>query len=161
MFENDESFRKKNSLWRSLFMGPLGVILSVIMSLRRNWDMIVSRFTAGGLLGGITAIGKVLLDAILQPVQQIVALIGKVTGADWAMDAAASIESFRKDLGVNVEPAINPRQTQQEATNSTIENIQRQQVGINIKNESRNPVEATRSGGDFVPVKLSSTWGGM
>jgi TP901 family phage tail tape measure protein len=141
----------------SVFLGPIGLVLSAIMSIRRNWDMIVSSFQEGGILGGIKAIGKVLFDAILQPVQQIVSLIGKITGAQWAKDASASIEAFRKGMGVNVEPVINPKQTQQEATNSTIENIQKQQVGINIKDET-GKAEVQSSKG-FANVKLSTTWG--
>lgn len=144
----------------SVFLGPLGLVLSVIMSVRRNWDMIVQSFQSGGLIGGIKAIGKVLLDAVLMPVQQIVSLIGKVTGAQWAADAAKSIDAFRKDLGVNVEP-VNTKKTQQEATNSTIETIQRQQVGIDINDNSNGKAKISNKGAGIAPIKLSSTWAGV
>lgn len=143
----------------AIFLGPLGLVLSIIQSLRRNWDMVVKGFTEGGIIGGLKAIGIVLLDAVLQPIQQIVELIAKVTGADWATSAAKSIEGFRQKIGANVEPAVNPKATQQEATNSTIENIQKQQATLTIQNETQNRATLD-SKGDFIPMKLSSTWGG-
>lgn len=143
----------------AIFLGPLGLVLSIIQSLRRNWDLVVKGFTEGGILGGLKAIGIVLMDAVLQPIQQIVELIAKVTGAEWATSAAKSIEGFRQKIGANVEPVVNPKATQQEATNSTIENIQKQQATLTIQNETNNKATLD-SKGDFIPMKLSSTWGG-
>lgn len=142
----------------SVFLGPLGLILSIIQAFRRNWDMVVKSFAEGGILAGLKAIGVVLIDAILQPIQQIVELIAKVTGAEWATNAANSIEGFRGRMGANTD-AVNPRATQQEATNSTIENIQKQQATLTIQNETKNKAEL-ESKGDFMPIKLASTWGG-
>jgi TP901 family phage tail tape measure protein len=143
----------------AIFLGPLGLVLSIIQSLRRNWDLVVKGFTEGGILGGLKAIGVVLMDAVLQPIQQIVELIAKVTGAEWATSAAKSIEGFRQKIGANVEPVVNLKATQQEATNSTIENIQKQQATLTIQNETNNSAKLD-SKGDFIPMKLKSTWGG-
>jgi TP901 family phage tail tape measure protein len=143
----------------AIFLGPLGLVLSIIQSLRRNWDLVVKGFTEGGILGGLKAIGVVLMDAVLQPIQQIVELIAKVTGAEWATSAAKSIEGFRQKIGANVEPVVNSKATQQEATNSTIENIQKQQATLTIQNETNNSAKLD-SKGDFIPMKLKSTWGG-
>lgn len=138
----------------SLFLGPLGLVLSVIMALRRNWDMIVSAFKEGGIMAGIKAIGKVLFDAILMPVQQLVGLIAKVTGADWAKSASKALEIYREKSGVNTEK-VNTKATQQEATNSTIKEIQQQNVGITIKDKTgRAELESDRN---FIPIKLTST----
>jgi TP901 family phage tail tape measure protein len=86
----------------SLFLGPIGMVISIIQSFRRNWDMVVEAFSKGGILAGIKAIGKVLLDAVLMPVQQLMGIIGKLTGWKWAEEAVSGIEKFRKALGVNV-----------------------------------------------------------
>lgn len=86
----------------SLFLGPLGMVISLIQSFRRNWEMIKQAFTEGGILSGIKAIGKTIIDAILMPLQQLLAIVAKVSGWDWAGDAAKNIEKFRADLGVNV-----------------------------------------------------------
>lgn len=86
----------------SLFLGPIGMVISIIQSFRRNWDMVVEAFSKGGILEGIKAIGKVLLDAVLMPVQQLMGIVSKLTGWDWASKAVSGIESFRKALGVNI-----------------------------------------------------------
>lgn len=85
----------------TLFMGPLGLVISMIQSLRKNWEMVKNAFSGEGFLGGLKALGKVLLDAVLYPIEQLVGLIAKVTGADWATDAVDSIRRFRDSLGVN------------------------------------------------------------
>ena len=84
----------------SLFMGPLGFIISLIQSFRRNWEMVKEAFSTGGMLKGLLAIGKVILDAILMPVQQLLELVGKFTGLDIAKNAAKGLEKFRTGLGV-------------------------------------------------------------
>src|SRR5690606_34754624 len=48
-----------------LFLGPLGFVISLIQSFRRNWYMVTESFRTGGILGGLKAIGKVMLDAVL------------------------------------------------------------------------------------------------
>ena len=52
------------------------------------------------MLGDVT--GKTILDAILMPLQQLLEIAARVTGFDWASDAAKSIAKFRADMGVNV-----------------------------------------------------------
>lgn len=129
-------------------------LISLVMSLYRNWDMIVQAFTNGGILAGIKAIGKTILDAILLPVQQIVSLIAKVTGADWAVSAVKSIEAFRKDLGVSVEP-VNPKASEQEGFSRRMETIEKQKLDINIQDRTGRAL-ITNQGGISAP-KVTST----
>lgn len=115
----------------SIFLGPLGLVISMIQSFRRNWDMITDAFTKGGIVAGLKAIGATILDALLMPLQQVVKLIGNITGAQWAKDLDATIQGFRTNIGVNTttdesgeplaRPAINPKTAADPQTfNSTL-----------------------------------------
>ena len=98
----------------SLFLGPLGIVISMIQSFRRNWDMIKKSFADGGILEGFKAIGRVILDSILQPVQQLLELIAKIPGMASSMQPAIDkIQSYREGLGVNTttDESGNPLQS--------------------------------------------------
>jgi TP901 family phage tail tape measure protein len=141
-------------------LAVFGLVLSIIMSIYHNWTNIVEAFKGGGILEGIKMIGKVLLDAVLNPLQQIINLIAKVTGFDWASNAAKSLENFRADMGVNVaqsEPvaAVNPKQAEQEAMVQRMETVSRQNVSIGIADETGRAKVNSDSGG--VPITLTST----
>jgi TP901 family phage tail tape measure protein len=143
-------------------LGLFGLLVSVIASVWRNWDMIAQGFKDGGILGGLKAIGVTLLDAVLMPLQQILATVGKLTGAEWATNAAKSIEAFRADMGVNVAggetetpEAVNPEASRQEAMAQRMETVQTQNVSIDVKDSTgRAKVE---SDNDFVPVTVTPT----
>lgn len=98
----------------SLLLGPLGLVISLIQSFRRNWDMITEAFRTGGILEGLKAIGKTILDAVLMPIQQVLELIGKFTGADWAISGANKLQDLRDVMGGTVEP-VNLEAAKQEA----------------------------------------------
>lgn len=137
-----------------------GLVLSIIMSIYHNWTNIVESFKGGGILEGIKMIGKVLLDAVLNPLQQIIQLIAKVTGFDWAENAAKGLENFRADMGINVaqsEPAaaVNPKQAEQEALVSKMETVNKQNVAIDIKDQTGRA--AVSNSGGAVPITLTST----
>jgi TP901 family phage tail tape measure protein len=85
----------------SFFTPWLMLIISLVQSFRRNWDGIVEAFSSGNIVDGILLIGATLFDAVLMPLQQILSLIGKVTGFDWAKNAASGLEKFRSNIGVN------------------------------------------------------------
>lgn len=76
----------------------LMLVVSVIASVVRNWDMVTDAFGNGGMLEGIKAIGKVLLDAVLWPIEKILGAVASITGADWATKATESLAAFRKDM---------------------------------------------------------------
>lgn len=149
-----------------LIIGPLGWIINLIQSFRRNWDLITQAFREGGILAGLKMIGKTLLDAVLMPIQQIVELIAKVTGAEWAENAVKSIQKFRADLGVNtttnesgqplVRPAVNPEAARQDAIVQRIE-TNRQNVAIDIRDQTGRA--SVQSDNDMIPVTLTSTMG--
>lgn len=85
----------------AVFMGPLGMVISLIKSFQRNWEMIKEAFETKGIVGGLKAIGITILDALLQPVQQLLELVGKLPtwlGGGLAKNAAAGIEKMRKNI---------------------------------------------------------------
>lgn len=97
---------KKYNEWGaalSLVLGPLGFVINLIQSFRRNWDMIKESFSQGGILSGLKAIGVTILDAILMPLQQVFKLLSNIPGVGaFAAKAVEGIEKFREKLGVNV-----------------------------------------------------------
>lgn len=86
----------------SIFMGPLGIVISLVQSFRRNWDMITEAFSKGGIVAGIKAIGNTILDAMIMPLQQVAQILAKWTGLEVFENAAKGAALVRKALGVNV-----------------------------------------------------------
>lgn len=142
----------------AIFMGPLGFIISLVQSFRRNWDMVTKAFKEGGILGGIKAIGKVFLDAILQPAEQLMGIIGKITGADWAKNASASIRSMREGLGVSLEPNSKPALP---TPAQKQEQVNRDKGNNNLTVDFNDPYGAVKTtnmkGPLSIPVKVNST----
>jgi len=151
----------------SLFLGPLGLVISLFESFYRNWELIKKGFKTDGILGGLKAIGKTLLDAVLMPLQQILEIVGKIPGKLGAMarSGAANIEQFRKDLGVNVtsdDPqttqtpaiAVNPKQSQQQAMVNTLQSVGGTVGGtIDINNNTNHDINTSNVTG---PVKINT-----
>lgn len=153
----------------SFVLGPLGLVISLIQSFRRNWEMITQAFSNGGIIAGFKAIGKVILDAILMPFQQIMKLIANITGAKWASNLEKATAITRKVIGVNTTtdengeeiktnptPALNPEAQRQMALRETIM-TQRQNVAIDINDQTGRA--SVRSDNDMIPIKLTSTMG--
>lgn len=60
-------------------MGPIGILLSTVMAIKSHWGNITSAFENGGVLAGIKAIGMMLLDVVLYPLQKIIEVLARVT----------------------------------------------------------------------------------
>lgn len=85
----------------TLLMGPLGIIINLVMTFKRNWESITKAFKEGGILAGIKRIGIVLLDVILYPVQQLLGLLAKIPGlSKLASGGQEKIANLRKNLGL-------------------------------------------------------------
>jgi TP901 family phage tail tape measure protein len=102
---------KKYDEWGAaitILLGPLGMVINLIMAFRRNWSMVVQAFKTEGIVGGLKAIGKVIIDSLLMPVQQLLELASKIPGLGFAGDLAEKIKDIRSNLGVSVsQPAAN------------------------------------------------------
>jgi TP901 family phage tail tape measure protein len=165
----------------SLFLGPLGFVVSLIQSFRRNWDMVKESFKSGGILGGLKAIGKVILDAVLMPIQQVASIIADLTGAQWAKNAVKAIAFTRNSLGVNTKedesgkrfdeaesvndgsvdwgskyPLINPDAARQDSMRELYRestNHARVQIDVNDPRKMLTP----KTDSEFVKINTSST----
>jgi TP901 family phage tail tape measure protein len=84
----------------TFILGPFGMLINLFMAFKRNWDRIVEAFNSGGFMEGIKAIGTTILDFLLMPLQQVLDIVAKVTGMDWAANMSKEIQSFRSNLGV-------------------------------------------------------------
>lgn len=92
-------------------LGPLGLIINLVMTIKRYWDSICDAFTNGGFIKGIKQIGKALLDVILYPVQQLLELLSELP---WFGGLAAKGFDFIKDMRANLN-MIDPEKSQTES----------------------------------------------
>ena len=111
---------KKYDEWGAamlLLMGPIGMIVNLVMTIKRYWDSIVDAFTNGGFIEGIKQIGRALLDLILYPIQQLLELVSKIPGAG---KLAAKGFDFIKEMRANLN-MIDPEKKTQSAQSETDE----------------------------------------
>jgi hypothetical protein len=146
----------------AIFLGPLGLTISLIQAFRRNWELISEAFKTDGMVAGIKMIGITLLDVVLMPLQQILEIISKVTGADWAKTAADNVNKFRSSIGTNLGnesqgPTLetgNPAQNRAEMISKNIEE-KRSQAFLSITTPPGFGSDLSAPP-DF-PIQLSST----
>ena len=84
-------------LW---FLGPIGRVISAFVLIYKHWDSIKTAFKDGGIVEGLKRIGTVLFDVILQPIEQLLGLIGKLPGSigRTAKEMQGTVHKFREDL---------------------------------------------------------------
>lgn len=135
----------------SFFMGPLGFVISLIQSFRRNWDMVVKAFTSEGIISGLKKIGLVIIDAMLMPIQQIYKIMSNIPGTIGTSSAkmVQMIDLFRTKMGVNTttdengHPLQNPKAIAQE---SFMETVKKENKNITV--DFFNVPEWAKIGGD-------------
>ena len=149
----------------TLFLGPLGLIISLIQSFRRNWEAIVTVFKTEGLLAGFKKIGATILDAILMPLQQVFKLLSNLPGVGgFASDVVNKIASLRERLGVNVTTdeggnvlPVNVQAAAAEAQREgRFESSETSNVNINITDETGRADVTTE--GPLKTVKVTPTF---
>lgn len=74
------------------------LVTGFIGGLINNWGMLTKAFEHGGILTGIKAIGSVILNSMLFPLQKMLEVVHQLTGLDVAREAALGIASFRAGL---------------------------------------------------------------
>jgi TP901 family phage tail tape measure protein len=132
----------------SLLFGPIGMIISFVMSLKKNWDMVKEAFTSGGIIEGLKAIGKVLLDAVLYPVEQVLSLIADISGAEWAKKGMQSIQDYRKSLGLNTEKTQPAAEGEAQGSDSLVQKMAKE-LGIDLTPQKiEMPKTLTPAGGN-------------
>ncbi|MCK0200268.1 phage tail tape measure protein [Ornithobacterium rhinotracheale] len=86
-------------------LGPIGWLIIIIKKLYDGWGKVKDAFTIGGIMGALKQIGKTLLDAVLQPVQQLLEILSYIPGLGHLAGKGASfIEGLRKNLGA-IDPS--------------------------------------------------------
>jgi tape measure domain-containing protein len=93
--------------WKSvmaLFMGPFGVVIRMVDTFKRHWQKISDAFSGEGMLAGIKAIGVMLIDFMLEPLQGILELAAKIPGLGYlAEKGAEKIKDLRRGMGIDVQ----------------------------------------------------------
>lgn len=161
----------------SMLLGPLGFVVSLVMSFKRHWESIKKAFSEGGISAGIERIGQVILDALLMPMQQFLQLVSKIPGVGKFVDPALKfIENMRANLNLDIpeknqtaEEKQNPEypssspgfipSTQQ--TNSEIikERVSKGSISLDVKDPGK-VIQQIQTGGDYdIPILVSPTQG--
>jgi hypothetical protein len=151
----------------STVLGPLGLVISLIQSFRKHWDAIEEVFSGGGVLAGLNAIGTVINDAILYPLQQVLELmsnlplIGDMAGsaASFVHDARreAFVSAFGEDRTEETAPVVDTRAAEQDAMMESMQQTNNARLDLYV-NDPNNRATA-KTDADFVKIKLSSTHG--
>jgi hypothetical protein len=139
----------------SIIFGPLGFVISLVKSFQRNWESAAAAFDTSSISGSLKAIGVVILDALLMPVQQLLELVGKLPtwlGGGAATNAAQEIQKLRENIegistnvdNLNKAPddptdltriRSNPRQAERETDQKRVEES-RANVHVEIKDDN-------------------------
>lgn len=128
-----------------VMLGPLGFIISAIMSIKNHWDSIKNAFSSGGITSGLLRIGQVLLDAVLYPLQQLLELAAKIPGlGKLAGSGAEKIKNLRASMDLITANETKPKDTIEEnagikppkVPSTVISNGGRPVVGKNKTNEA-------------------------
>lgn len=142
----------------ALIAAAVAFVVSLLFSLYRNWEMIVEAFKNGGIIEGLKAIGKTILDAVLLPLQKVLEIAANLTGVEWAQNAAASVEKFRADLGVNMGEDIKPINSEAVKQETLINSVQTQKQNVAIDINDKTGRASVNDGGGLIPVNLTSTF---
>jgi TP901 family phage tail tape measure protein len=153
----------------SLFLGPIGLLITSIQSLRRNWELISKSFKDGGIISGLKAIALAFADGIVQQFEQLARLVENFTGLNLG---SASLTLARQGLAGGIENAagvqptgevqtnaINPEATRQESFNESItQSIEQNKLSIDINdpNDRASVDEQNTSSG--IDVRIDSTF---
>ncbi len=90
----------------SVLLGPLGLVASLIQAFRRNWELVKQAFEVGGIVNGLKAIGLTIIDAVLQPLEEVLKLIKNLTGFDQGLK---ELQAARMILQRNLEITAGPQ----------------------------------------------------
>ncbi len=140
-----------------MLLGPFGWFINMIMTLVNHWDRMMKAFREGGFIAGIKAIGIAILDFILLPLQQIIALVARLTGFEWANNLSKQITTLRATLvgGEMAQvqkplPVVNPREGQMGVNRFD------GQIDVNLNDPGRY-VKSMESDSSFLMPRVSTT----
>jgi hypothetical protein len=127
----------------SIFLGPLGLVISLIQSFRNHWDSITEAFEKGGIVEGIKKIGAVLLDAVLYPLQQLLQGIASIDPTGIAQKGLNALKGFRTKLELTEG---DPKKEKVKAATKTVGPEGKQPVAPIVAPSSPSSIGADKSG---------------
>lgn len=142
----------------ALFMGPLGMVISLFMEFKERWDDIVNAFKTGGMIEGLKMIGKTILSALIKPIEQFLGAVGKVPGLGFAAEASTSLSNFRNGMFETNEttaPVVNNSADQNAMFMESLQ-TNNARVDLNV-NDPGNRTE-TSTDNDFVTIRNENTF---
>ena len=148
------------------FLGPIGMLISLFKTMYDSWTKITDAFKSQGILSGLKAIGQVILDSILTPLQKVFGLLLKIPGVGLVADASIkAIQSLRNATGAGQQtdangnaipnPVVDNRANQHQAQIEKSEQVNSANVNLNIGNNSGFPMSVSNPQG--VQIKTTST----
>ena len=147
----------------ALMLGPLGWIINLVQSFRRNWDNIKKAFSEGGILAGLKAIGDTILDSLLMPMRQFLGLIENIPGiGGLATIAIDGIDKIRENLNVVTDDGQG-NETLPSTTQASNENVSRtisesnNNIKLDIIDKGGNVGNVSQDGN--IPVSIGNTSG--
>ncbi len=154
----------------SVFLGPIGMVISAIQAFRRNWEMIKESFSTGGIIGVIKAIGKTILDSLLMPIQQLLNLLAKIPGHGFLASGANAIQKVRNYIGSDsgtdesgnpmVKEIVNTKAASNKAIVDKLEQTNNAHVGLTIENSSGSNIRTNNPNGvNIVTTSTMPVWG--
>lgn len=87
-------------LWPVLAVVAAGaLIVKIISEVVSGWDSVTAAFQNGGILAALLQIGKLMLSAVIAPIQWFIELLAKIPGVDsYLQPAVDKLQEFRNSL---------------------------------------------------------------
>lgn len=150
--------------WSSvlLFMlGPLGQVASLIMAIADNWNLLTESFSKGGILAGFRAIGRVIIDVLLRPIESMMNILARIPGLSFLKGAGAWVGGLRDANADNqaadtasyggVQKLVSPR------SQASMDN--KSEITVRVAAEKGTTAEVDKPRNVFGGVKVTSTTG--
>lgn len=95
--------------------GPIGFVITLFKKIYNSWEKIKESFSTGGIIGAIKEIGRVIIDAILDPLQKVAEFFGLDT-------VSKGIENLRKKAGIVTQEKKTKKATNEKLA-KTVESV--------------------------------------
>jgi TP901 family phage tail tape measure protein len=122
------------------------------------WNNVVDAFSSGRIIEGFKNIGRVLIDVVLYPLQQIMNLASKIPGMSFLYSGVTSIQGMRDKYGVqqaNKYQKIDSAEERQTKISGGFKGS----LEVNVKDKGGNVESVQKSWDDLIPIKISQTTG--
>jgi TP901 family phage tail tape measure protein len=160
---------KESSVGVKLLLTPLLIansaliaIAFVIRKLIDLWKKLRNAFESDGWTGVFKRIGKSLLSFVLRPIQEIIALVNKVSGGKIGGDALAKITSLREGLNAETEGEgevrLNREAAQETARSEKERTTKNDRLEIGVTGQNGAIAEVLNNAGGL-PVNVTNTLG--